>query len=330
MRSSANRTKRQNLQGIESMTYKYHTLDVFTDVAFGGNQLAVITDARGLTTEQMAALTREFNYSETVFILPPDDPKHTRRVRIFTPGSELPFAGHPTVGTAFVLAATGEIQLDGDETRIVLEEGVGPVSVIVRSKNGKPYFTQLTAARTPERGPLSYDVAKIASILSLSADDIDVGGAYEIEGVSAGLPFVFVPVRDLAALGSVKLNRDLWEKELKNSWATEIFVFTEKEESIGRSGVTNGDAILQARMLAPNMGIPEDPATGSAAAAFGGYLAWRCQRKDGTLNYTVHQGVEMGRPSKLLVEVDVDGGDVLAVRVGGSSVMIASGELRVP
>src|SRR6476620_5813518 len=98
------------------MTYKYHTLDVFTDVAFGGNPLAVLTDARGLSTGQMTALTREFNYSETVFVLPPDDPKHTRRVRIFTPGSELPFAGHPTVGTAFLLAAVGEIELAGDET----------------------------------------------------------------------------------------------------------------------------------------------------------------------------------------------------------------------
>ncbi len=312
------------------MTYKYHTLDVFTDVAFGGNQLAVITDARGLTDEQMTALTREFNYSETVFILPPDDPKHTRRVRIFTPGSELPFAGHPTVGAAFVLAATGDIHLDGDETRIVLEEGVGPVPVLIRSKNGKPYFTQLTAARIPERGPLSYDVATIASVLSLSVEDIDVNGPYQIEGVSVGVPFLFVPIRDLAALGRAKVNRDLWEKELKTSWATEIFAFTEKEESIGRKGVSNGDAILQARMFAPSMGILEDPATGSAAAAFGGYLAWRCDRTDGMVKYTVHQGVEMGRPSKLCVEADLVAGEVRAVRVGGASVMIASGELHVP
>ncbi len=312
------------------MTYKYHTLDVFTDVAFGGNQLAVVTDARGLTTEQMSALTREFNFSETVFILPPDDPKHTRRVRIFTPGLELPFAGHPTVGAAFALAAAGDIELDGDETRIVLEEGVGPVPVLIRSKNGKPYFTQLTAARIPERGPLSYDVATIASILSLSVDDIDDKGPYQIEGVSVGVPFLFVPLRDLAALGRAKVNRELWEQELKTSWATEIFAFTEKEESIAGKGVANGDAILQARMFAPSMGILEDPATGSAAAAFGGYLAWRCNLTDGIAKYTVHQGVEMGRPSKLLVEADLVAGEVRAVRVGGASVMIASGELHVP
>lgn len=312
------------------MTYKYHTLDVFTDVAFGGNPLAVLTDARGLTTDQMTALTREFNYSETVFVLPPDDPKNTRRVRIFTPGSELPFAGHPTVGTAFLLAAIGEVELTGDETRIVLEEGVGPIPVLIRSKKGKPWFTQLSAAKMPERGPVLYNVEMIAAMLSLSVDDIDVDGPYRIEGVSAGLPFVYVPVRDVDVLGRARLRQDLWEQELKTSWAKEIFVFTEKEESVARSGVANGDAILQARMFSPAMGVVEDPATGSAAAAFGGYLAWRSDRKDGTLTYTVHQGIEMGRPSKLEVETDVTQGIVQAVRVGGASVLISSGTLHSP
>lgn len=312
------------------MPYKYHTADVFTDSAFGGNQLAVIPDARGLTTEQMTAITREFNYSETVFVLPPENPGNTRRVRIFTPGSELPFAGHPTVGTAYVLALTGEIALDGDETRIVFEEGVGPVPVLIRSKDGKPYFSQLSAAKMPERGPLTYDADRIAAIVSLSRDDIDNSGPYAIEGVSAGLPFVFVPVRSLEALGRARIKLDLWEKELKTSWAPEVYLFVEKEESRSRGGVKNGDAVLQVRMFAPNVGVAEDPATGSAAAAFGGYLAWRSDRKDGTLNYTLHQGVEMGRPSKLLVETDLAGGKVQAVRVGGASVLITSGTLHVP
>ena len=312
------------------MPYKYHTLDVFTEVAFGGNQLAVLPDARGLTDEQMTTLTREFNYSETVFVFPPSDPKNTRRVRIFTPGSELPFAGHPTVGTAFLLAAIGEIALDGDETRIVLEEGVGPVTVLVRSKDGKPYFTQLSAAKMPERGPMSCDVATMASMLSLSVDDIDVAGPYAIEAYSAGVPFLFVPLRDLATLGRAKLNRDVWEKTIKDSWAPEVFLFTEHEESVARGGVTKGDAVLQARMFAPAMGVIEDAATGSAAAAFGGYLASRSSRKDGMLKYLVHQGVEMGRPSQLFVETDVAAGEVKAVRVGGASVLVASGELHVP
>jgi trans-2,3-dihydro-3-hydroxyanthranilate isomerase len=265
-----------------------------------------------------------------VFVLPPDDPKNTRKVRIFTPGAELPFAGHPTVGTAFLLAAIGEVQLDGDATRIVLEEGVGPVTVLIRSKNGKPYSTELSAAKLPERGPVSCDVATVAALLSLPVDDIDVGDFYAMEALSAGVPFLFVPVRDLAALGRAKLIHDVWEKTIMNSWAPEVFLFTEKEDSKAGDGAKSGDAVFQARMFAPAMGVMEDPATGSAAAAFGGYLASRSEKKDGTLKYLVHQGVEMGRPSQLFVETDVVGGEVRAVRVGGASVLIASGELHIP
>ena len=224
----------------------------------------------------------------------------------------------------------GAIPLEGDETRIIFEEGVGPVPVLIQSKDGKPYFSQLSAAKMPARGPDLYDVRTIAAILSLSVDDVDTKGPYSIEAVSAGVPFVFVPVRDLDALGRARVKLDLWEKELKGTWAPEIFAFTENEESLARSGVMNGDAIIQARMFAPSLGVPEDPATGSAAAAFGGYLAWRSDVKEGTLKYLVHQGVEMGRPSKLLVESDVVAGDVRAVRVGGASVLISSGTLHAP
>ncbi len=312
------------------MTLAYHTADVFTDTPFGGNPLAVIPDARGLSADQMTALTHEFNYSETVFVFPPENPENTRRIRIFTPGSELPFAGHPTVGAAFVLAAVGAIPLDGEETRIVFEEGVGPVPVLIRSKGGKPYFTQLSVAKMPVRGPDSYDVRTIAAVLSLSVADLHTNGPYSIEAVSAGVPFLFVPVRDLDALGRARVKLERWEKELKGTWAPELFVFVEHEDSLGQDGVRKGDAIIQARMFAPNMGVAEDPATGGACAALGGYLAWRSEMKDSTLKYTVHQGVEMGRPSKLLVETDVVGGEVTAVRVGGASVLIASGTLHVP
>ena len=154
------------------MAYQYHTADVFTNDAFGGNQLAVLPDARGLTEQQMISIAREFNFSETVFVFPAEKTGNTRRIRIFMPGSELPFAGHPTVGTAFVLGATGEIDLDGDDTRIIFEEGVGPVPVLIKSRDGIPYFTQLTAARIPSMQSDSYDAPAIADILSLDADDI--------------------------------------------------------------------------------------------------------------------------------------------------------------
>ena len=313
-----------------TMTYKYHTTDVFTDTPFGGNQLAVVVDARGLTTEQMASIAREFNFSETIFVTPPEDPGHTKRVRIFTPGSELPFAGHPTVGVAFVLAATGEIELTGDETRIILEEGVGPVPVVIRSENGRPVFTQLTTAKLPEKGTETHAAGAIAKILSLDTEDIDENAIYKIEAWSTGLPYLFVPICSLAALARARVKIDLWEKNLRDSWASEIFLFVETEESAARDGVAEGDAVLRARTFCPGLGVSEDPATGSACAALGGYLAARSSKRDGLLKCTVHQGVEMGRPSRMDLEVDLAGGEVTAVRVGGASVLVSSGTLHVP
>lgn len=298
--------------------YQYHTADVFTDRAFGGNQLAVLTDARGLSDAQMIDITREFNLSETVFVLPPENERNTRRLRIFTPGSELPFAGHPTVGAAFILAATGAIAAEGDETHIVLEEGVGPVRVMIRMKEGKPVFSQLTAARIPEKGDYSYDPAEIAATLSIAVSDLVQDGDSAIEAWSAGVPFLFVPVRTLEALGRSRIDMQRWEKSLRDSWAPEPFVFFEK------------DGVYHARMFAPNLGIPEDPATGGACAALGGYIAARSRISEGTLSHTIHQGVEMGRPSRIEVEIDLSQGAVTAVRVGGSSVLVSSGTLFVP
>ena len=312
------------------MTYQYHTADVFTDTPFGGNQLAVIVDARGLTPEQMASIAREFNFSETIFVTPPEDAANTKRVRIFTPGSELPFAGHPTVGAAFVLAATGEIDLTGDETRIILEEGVGPVPVVIRSENGRPVFAQLTAAKIPEKGTETHARGAIAKLLSLDSEDIDEDADYKIEAWSAGLPYLIVPIKTLEALGRARVKVDLWEKNLRDTWAPEVFLFVETEESAALNGVRSGDGVIRARMFAPSLGIPEDPATGSACACLAGYLAARSSKHDGVLKYTVHQGVEMGRPSRIEVEVDVTEGAVTAVRIGGASVLVSSGTLYVP
>jgi len=231
--------------------YKYHTADVFTDVPFGGNQLAVLPDAAGLDDSQMLAITREFNFSETAFVFPAETPGGTRRLRIFTPGAELPFAGHPTVGTAFVLAATGEIELDGDETRIVFEEGIGPVPVLIRARDGKPVFMQLTAAKPPERGPASTDVGALADILSLEPSDILYDSVFTPEAVSAGVPFLFVPLRSLEALGRARVRQDEWERTLKGSWAPEIYVFVEEAESAKRGGVRAGDGVVRSRMFAP-------------------------------------------------------------------------------
>ena len=154
------------------MSYDFYTADVFTDRMHGGNPLAVVPKANGLSDEQMQAITREFNYSETVFVFPPEESSNTRRVRIFTPGAELPFAGHPTVGCAFVLASIGEIPLNGEETRIILEEGVGPVPVLIRSNGGKPVFAQLTSAKLPEINDPPPPPEILCEILSLEPSHI--------------------------------------------------------------------------------------------------------------------------------------------------------------
>jgi trans-2,3-dihydro-3-hydroxyanthranilate isomerase len=300
---------------------RFLTADVFTDTPCTGNQLAVIPDGRGLTTPQMAALTREFNYAETVFVLPPDDAKHTRRLRIFTPGMEVPFAGHPTVGTAFVLAAIGEIPLPTAETRVVFEEGVGPIPVVIHARDGAPVFSQLSVAQLPvERA--APDVGLLADVLSLPTAAIQSTGRWVPTAVSCGLPFLFVPLVDRGAVASASVRVDLWNAALREAWARDIMVFAFDAERPGSD--------IRARMFGPGVGVSEDPATGSACAALGGYLAARSATASGTLRWIVEQGFEMGRPSLLHVEADKSDAAVTAVRVGGASVLMAEGTINVP
>lgn len=304
------------------MGYRFFTADVFTDKPFGGNQLAVLPDARGLSDELMLTITREFNYSETTFVFPPDDPAHTRRLRIFTPGGELPFAGHPTVGTAFVLAAIGELGQGTETTKIVFEEGVGPVPVTIWWENGRPVFSQLTAAKLPEFGPPSPSAAELAAVLSIEPEEVMENGRFTPQAASAGTPFLFIPVRSRQALARCHINHDQWAAVLGNYWTKKVYPFTFEVEREG--------SFLRSRMFAPSLGIREDPATGAAAAALAGYLGVRDETADGTVRWVVEQGFEMGRPSILHVEADKQGGAITAVRVGGASVLISQGELLTP
>ncbi|MDQ6827453.1 MAG: PhzF family phenazine biosynthesis protein [Gemmatimonadota bacterium] len=300
------------------MKYKFVTADVFTDVKFGGNQLAVVLDARGLTSEQMQSIAREFNYSESVFVLPATDPSCTRTLRIFTPSDELPFAGHPTVGAAHVLAATGEIKLTGDETKIVFEEGIGHVPVTIRSTKGVPTFAQLSVAKLPEIGPPPPGRSALAELLSLEANDIG-GGSNTPQAVSCGLPFLFVPVKDRAAVRRARVRMDIWDSALKQYFAPQVMVFARDPEL--------PTSHIRARVFVPGLAVPEDPATGSAAAALGGYLGAREAQTDGTLRWVVEQGFEMGRPSILEIEVDKAAGEITAIRVGGASVLVMEGSI---
>lgn len=298
---------------------RYFTADIFTSTRFGGNQLAVLPDARGLSDEQMLAITREFNYSETTFVFPPDDPAHTRRVRIFTPGGEVPFAGHPTVGTAFVLATIGEVPLRGAETRIVLEEKVGPVPVLVRARDGEPLFCQFSVAKLPEVGAPLPPRSVIAAALSLNEEDL-LDGAWHPQVVSCGLAFAFVPVRDRGVVARSRLRLDRWEEHLARTEGHALMVFAMDAEAPGHD--------VHARMFGPGFGVPEDPATGSACAALGGYLAAR-SKQQGTLRWVVEQGYEMGRPSLIEIEADRNGDAITAVRVGGASVLVCDGTMTV-
>jgi trans-2,3-dihydro-3-hydroxyanthranilate isomerase len=301
-------------------SHRFVTLDVFTSEAFGGNQLAVFPDASGIPEDALIRITREFNFSEVTFCYPPANPAHTKRVRIFTPGKEVPFAGHPTVGTAIalhVLAGSGGAR--AADAKLVLEEGVGPVAVTVRGGAGVP-FAQFSVAQLPEIGPPPPSRGMLAEILSIGTEDIQPSPMAP-QNVSCGLPFLMVPLRSVDAVSRSRVRINKFEATLKTAWAPEIFVFARNPE--------RGDAHYHARMYAPGINIAEDPATGSANACLAGYLAARAAQQDGTLTWTVDQGVEMGRPGRIEIEADKSAGAITAIRVGGNAVMISQGMLTL-
>ncbi len=325
---------------------RYVTADVFTSAVFTGNPLAVVFNAEGLPTETLQNIAKEFGYSETVFVFDADSEAHTRRVRIFTPGAELPFAGHPTIGTAHVLVATGEVSAsavatagtDRGEITVVLGEGVGPVPVRVTLSNGVPVHARLTTAMLPdERGDVP-GIAELARVLSLSESDF-IGGDYAPAGVSCGIPFLIVPLKTVSAVSRARVQMDEFDRVLRGRWASEPLVFAMQDGNGGNGG---GGAVadaalpehvrgcdIRARVFVPSLAVPEDPATGSAGACLAGYLAKRTPR-EGSLRWEVAQGIEMGRPSRLTIEAEKSGGSITAIHVGGNSVIVTTGHMSVP
>jgi trans-2,3-dihydro-3-hydroxyanthranilate isomerase len=301
--------------------YRFLLLDVFTDRPFGGNQLAVFPEAEGLNARQMQQITREFNFSECVFAFPPETKGHACRLRIFTPGEELPFAGHPTVGAAFALASIGRIPLGGTETRAVLEEGVGPLEMRIHSLDGKPVNAQFTAAMLPQFGPPPPANSVLASLLSIDENDL-LAGEYSPEAVTCGVPFLYIPLRSIEAVRRARLDMGVWEQHLASYWAPQPYLFSFQTET--------QEAQIHARMFAPGLGVKEDPATGAAATALGGYLGRRSKMADGTQSWLIEQGFEIGRPSFIRMEIDKHGGQVSAVRVGGAAVVVGEGSMEIP
>jgi len=301
------------------MQVPFTTVDVFTDRKFGGNPLAVVTDARGLSGEQMQAIAAEFNLAETTFVLPPEEPAHTAKVRIFTPRAEMPFAGHPNVGTAFVLASAGEClgrKVAGG--RLVFEEKAGLVPLDIMRDKGAVIASRLAA---PQPLTLTDEVAVeiVADACSLKPDQI-VTRTHRPVIASCGVGFVMVELASRAALAAAQVRTDVFVRHLPMERAVGIHLYVAAKE---------GDLDIQSRMFAPLYGVPEDPATGSANVALIGLLAHFDGRADLTLDRTIGQGFDMGRPSILQAHAEKNAGKVTATYIGGRCVPMMNGTINL-
>ena len=301
------------------MRLSFHTLDVFTTKRFGGNPLAVVLAADALDTERMQAIAREFNLSETVFVLKPQNPAHTARIRIFTPVSELPFAGHPTVGTAILLAAQRIGALGGSQSAIIaLEEVVGTVRVGVRLREGEATFAEFDAPRLPEDLGSVPAYEDIAAAVGLIPSEIGFEN-HRPTRFSAGLPYTFIPVRSLAAIERTRAVLGRWERTFGRDGAAYLYC----------RETTHKSAQFHARMYAPGHGVLEDPATGSAAVGLAAVVHRFDEPPPAEHRYLIEQGYEMGRPSLVYLSLVVDGDRLATVRIGGHAVRVSDGEIEV-
>jgi len=301
-------------------SYRYLHYDVFTDHLFGGNQLAVVVDARGLTAETMQAIALEMNFSETTFVLPAERTDTDVRMRIFTPREEMPMAGHPTVGSTFALARTGLI--DAGRDRFVFGLNIGPVPVQLTWNDAELSFVWMEQARPTFSGRL---VGPSAAAAALGLPEAAVAGTgLPVQTVSCGVPFLFVPLATRRAVDNARVDTGALEGLLRSAGgnANGVFVFSPEP------GADKAD--VYSRMFAPALGVVEDPATGSASGPLGCYLVRHNvvpeEKADAILSL---QGVKMGRPSEVHIAIGVEGDDIISVRVGGESVLAGEGTLYI-
>jgi trans-2,3-dihydro-3-hydroxyanthranilate isomerase len=295
------------------MHRRFATLDVFTDRRFAGNALAVVLNAEGLAPEAMQAIAREFSHPETVFVFPASEPSHRARLRIFTPARELPFAGHPTVGTAVLLG-----RLDGGTAarEIVLEENIGPVRCVVEPVDAQHGRARFTLPQLPSESWPVPENARIAATLALPLAEIG-SAALRPSCWSAGVPMTMVPVATLHAIRTCRPDPATFAATFGE---TAAYVFC-------REALEPGHA-FHARMFAPTLGVAEDPATGSAAAAFAGLLAARASLADGDHVFAIEQGYEMGRPSLIQLALRMQRGKLASATVGGDAVGVTEGTIE--
>jgi trans-2,3-dihydro-3-hydroxyanthranilate isomerase len=302
-----------------AMKLDFVTVDVFTDRQFGGNPLAVVPDARGLKSAQMQAIAAEFNLSETTFVLPPQDPANTAQVRIFTPRAELPFAGHPNIGTAFVLAgaATSAARpITGDT--MIFEEKAGLVRIELLGDRSAVTGARLAA---PQALSIGKNVSReiVASACSIAETDIDTR-AHEPCVASCGIPLIFAAVTSRAALAAARPRTEIFAQHVPAALATGIHLYVEAATPVGD---------IEARMFAPLYGVTEDPATGSANVALIALLAALRPEPDFRLERRISQGIDMGRPSLLIASAEKRAGEVVAAHIGGSCVPVMSGVIAL-
>jgi trans-2,3-dihydro-3-hydroxyanthranilate isomerase len=294
------------------VNYRYYICDVFTDTRFGGNQLAVLPQADGLSKQQMQQIAREFNFSETTFVFPAKA-GHTRHVRIFTPAREIPFAGHPNVGTAFVLASIGEFGEIKSSLTVTFEEEAGLVSVAIHESNGKVASCELTAPQSLSFGK-TLPVQLVADAISIEAKDI-VTKTHGPQVASVGLPFVMVELTDRSVLGRARISMSGFEALAAQDVMPDVYLYARTSDGFD----------IRARMFAPLSGVPEDPATGSANCALAGLLAHYSEQSNGSFSWRIAQGVEMGRPSTLIARAEKSDGVVQTTRIGGAAIPVSEG-----
>jgi trans-2,3-dihydro-3-hydroxyanthranilate isomerase len=296
------------------MKYTFHIVDVFSSAPFGGNQLAILPHAAGITAEGMQKIAREFNFGETTFVLPKNDPANTCRVRIFSPRTELDFAGHPSVGTACALVMNQHVR-PGDPIRLTLEENIGPVTVDVTQRNGEFHGT-LTLSGKIEAPTGAPSPADLAAVLSIEPSEVS-----QSFFAGVGVPMCFAQLNSNEAVDRATINRAAWTATLSLAWSPHLFFFAGHLRDGGR---------LYARMWAPALGVEEDNATGSACAALVGAVASKPDFGGTAYRLSIQQGVLMGRRSEMEAEARKSGGVVTSVSVGGATAYVASGEIEVP
>ena len=293
------------------MAHRFIITDVFTDRPFGGNQLAVFPDGAGIPDALMQRYAHELNFSETTFVLPPRKPDHTHRVRIFTPHGELPFAGHPNIGTAVVLAAASP-----DAVQLVFDEDVGTVRVAATS-DGRNGFAELSLNGDVEIRPCAVGAAALARMLTLPESEIGPRAPW-MAGI--GIRFCCIPLSGTEAVAAAKFDIAAWEKIFpETSWARQIY-------AIGGEFAPGGT--LKVRMWGPSVGVAEDPATGSAAGILAASLAAALPDPDGSFTWQIEQGAELGRPSFITASAEKRDGRVTSIRVGGNAVIVGEGSFN--